>query len=105
MEFNIISILGQIRSEFLPSVIFEMPALTGLDLEATKINSLPNQCLSLISELYLAKNFFQGYILQSQENVYNIMITHTLSIYIMCGYIVIFQIINYVFYTRLTSSF
>lgn len=50
---------GQIQSEHLPQVIFEMPGLSVLDLEETKINCLPRTCVSKLRELYLAKNFLQ----------------------------------------------
>ena len=50
---------GQIQSEHLPPVVFEMPALSVLDLEETKINCLPRTCVSKLRELYLAKNFLQ----------------------------------------------
>ena len=50
---------GQIQSEHLPLVVFEMPALSVLDLEETKINCLPRTCVSKLRELYLAKNYLQ----------------------------------------------
>ena len=37
---------GQIQSEHIPVVVFEMPGITSLDLEATKINNLPEACAS-----------------------------------------------------------
>ena len=49
---------GQIQSEHIPPVLFEMPALEKLDLEATKINCLPDAFSSDLQELYLNKNFF-----------------------------------------------
>ena len=50
---------GQIQSEHLPPVLFELPALEVLDLEGTKINSLPEVCAARLNELYLINNFFQ----------------------------------------------
>lgn len=50
---------GQIKSEHLPTVIFEISGLSHLDLESTKINHLPARCSSKLQELVLANNFFQ----------------------------------------------
>ena len=50
---------GQIQSEHIPPVIFEMPALEVLDLDGTKINWVPEECASRLKELVLSENFFQ----------------------------------------------
>ena len=50
---------GQIQSEHIPPVLFEIPSLNILDLEETKINSLPDKCACRLKEFYLAKNYFQ----------------------------------------------
>lgn len=50
---------GQIQSEHIPPVIFEMPGLEILDLDSTKINWVPEQCASGLRELILSKNYFQ----------------------------------------------
>ena len=49
---------GQIQSEHIPLVIFEMQGLTELDLGDTKINTLPEKCLGHLTELYIHKNYF-----------------------------------------------
>lgn len=51
---------GQIQSEHIPSVLFELPRLKILDLEDTKINTLPEQSnAASLAELYLATNFLK----------------------------------------------
>ncbi|CAG5132460.1 unnamed protein product, partial [Candidula unifasciata] len=52
---------GQIKSEHIPSVVFELPALQVLDLENTKLNTLPDINNTVLKELYLSKNFMQVY--------------------------------------------
>jgi len=49
---------GQIQSEHIPQVLFEMPALDTLDLNQTKLNTLPEECAGRLKELFLAQNFF-----------------------------------------------
>ncbi|CAF1691468.1 unnamed protein product, partial [Adineta ricciae] len=50
---------GKIRSEHIPQVIFELEGLLTLDLNYTKLNSVPNeQALLSLNELYLAHNSF-----------------------------------------------
>ena len=56
---------GQIQSEHIPPVLFQIPALDILDLEETKVNSLPEECIGQLSEFYLAKNYFQVSLLTS----------------------------------------
>lgn len=51
---------GQIKSEHLPAVIFEISGVDHLDLEGTKINQLPAKCAGKLQHLILANNFFQG---------------------------------------------
>ena len=50
---------GQIQSEHIPPVLFEMPALDLLDLNETKVNWLPDRCVGKFKEFYLSRNFFQ----------------------------------------------
>lgn len=50
---------GQIKSEHLPAVIFEISGVDHLDLEGTKINQLPAKCAGTLQHLILANNFFQ----------------------------------------------
>lgn len=52
---------GQIQSEHLPAVVFEIPCLDELDLENTKINRLPDRCVGKLRELVLARNFFRTF--------------------------------------------
>ncbi len=49
---------GQIQSEHIPPVLFEMSCLHVLDLEGTKINSLPDVCIAKLTEFYINKNYF-----------------------------------------------
>ena len=48
---------GQIESEYIPPMLFEIPALHMLDLSDTKLNVLPETCSAQLRELYLNKNF------------------------------------------------
>ena len=50
---------GQIQSDHLPQVIFELESLDVLDLEYTKINNLPDRCRANLSECYLGQNFLR----------------------------------------------
>ncbi|GFO09460.1 malignant fibrous histiocytoma-amplified sequence 1-like protein [Plakobranchus ocellatus] len=50
---------GQIKSEHIPMVVFELPALQVLDLESTKLNTLPEIYNIQLREFYLCKNFLQ----------------------------------------------
>ena len=54
---SITMLQGQIESEYIPPVLFEMPALRMLDLSDTKLNVLPETCSAQLRELYLNKNF------------------------------------------------
>lgn len=49
---NLIS-KGQIKSEHVPVVVFELEKLTNLDLKHTKVNSLPENNLKNLQELFL----------------------------------------------------
>lgn len=51
---------GQIKSEHIPVVVFELPALEILDLEGTKINNIPEMYTHNLKELHLSKNFLQS---------------------------------------------
>ncbi|CAL1533704.1 unnamed protein product [Lymnaea stagnalis] len=51
---------GQIKSEHIPAVVFELPALQVLDLENTKLNTLPQVSNVQLQELYLGQNFLQA---------------------------------------------
>ncbi|RUS80221.1 hypothetical protein EGW08_012017, partial [Elysia chlorotica] len=50
---------GQMKSEHIPMVVFELPALQVLDLESTKLNTLPEIYNIQLREFYLCKNFLQ----------------------------------------------
>ncbi|GFR76234.1 malignant fibrous histiocytoma-amplified sequence 1-like protein [Elysia marginata] len=50
---------GQMKSEHIPMVVFELPALQVLDLESTKLNTLPDIYNIQLREFYLCKNFLQ----------------------------------------------
>ena len=47
------------KSEHIPMVVFELPALQVLDLESTKLNTLPDIYNIQLREFYLCKNFLQ----------------------------------------------
>ncbi|XP_074660755.1 malignant fibrous histiocytoma-amplified sequence 1 homolog [Tubulanus polymorphus] len=49
---------GQIQSEHVPAVLFEIPKLKKLDLENTMINNIPSSANRTLRELYLNGNFF-----------------------------------------------
>lgn len=51
---------GQIKSEHIPMVIFELESLTALDLKHTKINNLAENSFKSLEELYLDNNFFSN---------------------------------------------
>ena len=63
---NLIS-KGQIKSEHIPMVIFELENLSALDLKHTKINNLPENNLKNLKELYLDWNYFDNF--SQQQNV------------------------------------
>ncbi|XP_071104926.1 malignant fibrous histiocytoma-amplified sequence 1 homolog [Haliotis cracherodii] len=50
---------GQIKSEHIPVVVFELPSLECLDLESTKLNNLPDVYNLALKEFYLCRNFLQ----------------------------------------------
>lgn len=50
---------GQIKSEHIPLVIFDLIDLRILDLNATQINNLPENNLKNLEELYLNNNYFE----------------------------------------------
>ena len=49
---------GQIKSEHIPSVLFDIPELRVLDLDGTRINNLPEENSCKLDELYLSNNYF-----------------------------------------------
>ena len=51
---------GQIKSEHIPLVLFELATLEVLDLEDTKINNLPDVGNLSLQEFYLSRNFLQS---------------------------------------------
>ncbi|CAF0705124.1 unnamed protein product [Brachionus calyciflorus] len=57
---NLIS-KGQIKSEHVPVVVFELENLKTLDLKNTKINNLPENNLKNLHELYLDYNYFEQF--------------------------------------------
>ena len=50
---------GQIRSEHIPIVVFELENLRELDLKFTKINNLPENYLTHLNNLCLDNNYFE----------------------------------------------
>ena len=67
---NLIS-KGQIKSEHIPLVVFELEKLTSLDLKCTKINNLPDNNLRSIQCLNLDYNFISAF----NENVLSPMVS------------------------------
>ena len=61
---------GQIKSEHIPLVVFELQKLKSIDLQHTKINTLPDNNLKSIENMYLDHN----YIMNFTERVFNSMI-------------------------------
>lgn len=61
---------GQIKSEHIPLVVFELQKLKSIDLQHTKINTLPDNNLKSIESMYLDNN----YIINFTERVFNSMI-------------------------------
>ncbi len=49
---------GQIKSEHIPAVVFELENLRELNLKGTKINNLPDNSLNNLEELQLDRNYF-----------------------------------------------
>jgi Leucine-rich repeat (LRR) protein len=49
---------GQIKSEHIPAVVFELENLRELNLKGTKINNFPDNSLNNLEELQLEGNFF-----------------------------------------------
>ena len=48
----------KIKSEHIPSVLFDIPELRTLDLDGTRINNLPEENSCKLEELYLSHNYF-----------------------------------------------
>lgn len=67
---------GQIKSEHIPIVVFELAALEVLDLENTKINNLPEIYNTNLKEFYLNKNFLQTVPI----GIYNMKVLQVLDI-------------------------
>ncbi|KAK6972841.1 malignant fibrous histiocytoma-amplified sequence 1 [Biomphalaria glabrata] len=67
---------GQIKSEHIPAVVFEMAGLQVLDLENTKLNSLPYMANTNLEELYLSKNFLQTI----PDSIYNLQMLKILDL-------------------------
>jgi Leucine-rich repeat (LRR) protein/GTPase SAR1 family protein len=52
---------GQIQSEHIPQVLFEIPNLKRIDLEECLINNIPQKCQTALTEFLLQKNFFHTF--------------------------------------------
>lgn len=48
---------GQVKSDYIPQIVFDLPALESLDLEGTKINNMPETTNHGLRELNLSRNF------------------------------------------------
>ncbi|XP_048727873.1 malignant fibrous histiocytoma-amplified sequence 1 homolog isoform X3 [Ostrea edulis] len=48
---------GQVKSDYIPQIVFDLPALETLDLEGTKINNMPETTNHGLRELNLSRNF------------------------------------------------
>ncbi|CAF0995620.1 unnamed protein product [Adineta ricciae] len=76
---------GKVQSQHIPSIIFELEGLAVLDLEETKINSIPaEQTLFNLTELFLSNNSFheipQSVCMISQLKVLDISMNHIRTI-------------------------
>lgn len=73
---------GQIKSEHLPQVVFELESLRSLNFKSTKINSLPESSLNSLQELQLDFNFFEtieeGSLTAMSQSLCILTITHNL---------------------------
>lgn len=61
---------GQIKSEHIPQVVFELQKLASIDLQYTKINTLPDNNLRNIESLYLDNNYISTF----PDRVFNPMV-------------------------------
>ncbi|XP_064635287.1 malignant fibrous histiocytoma-amplified sequence 1 homolog [Lineus longissimus] len=52
---------GQIQSEHIPQVLYEIPQLERIDLEECLINNIPQKCQTSLKEFLLQKNFFHSF--------------------------------------------
>jgi len=75
---NLIS-KGQIKSEHIPLVVFELHKLTSIDLQHTKINTLPDNNLKSLETLYLDHNYISTLGVQCFSSMVNSLQTLTLS--------------------------
>jgi len=62
---------GQIKSEHIPLVVFELQNLTSMDLQHTKINTLPENNLKSLESLYLDHNYISVF----SERVFSSMVS------------------------------
>jgi Leucine-rich repeat (LRR) protein len=70
---NLIS-KGQIKSEHIPSVVFELEQLVELDLKSSKINTLPENNLINLQSIYLDYNYFEKFQPNSFEIFQNLKV-------------------------------
>jgi hypothetical protein len=73
---NLIS-KGQIKSEHIPMVVFELEMIHELDLKHTKINNFPENTLKNLKHLYLDYNYFENF---AQQQTILALATSTSSI-------------------------
>lgn len=59
---------GQVKSDYIPQIVFDLPALESLDLEGTKINNMPETTNHGLRELNLSRNFLSAL----PRSVYNL---------------------------------
>ena len=73
---NLIS-KGQIKSEHIPMVVFELGMLSELDLQLTKINQLPENNLKNLKSLHLDSNYFENFTQPQQQQQQQMLTSST----------------------------
>ena len=65
---------GQIKSEHIPHVVFELVNMISLDLKYTKINTIPDNNLTSLTELNLDNNYIHTITENTMKSLINIKI-------------------------------
>lgn len=65
---------GQIKSEHIPPVVFELVNMISLDLKYTKINTIPDNNLRSLTELNLDNNYIHTITENTMKSLINIKI-------------------------------
>lgn len=65
---------GQIKSEHIPVVVFELASMVSLDLKHTRINTIPDNNLKGLKELNLDYNYISTLVENSMKSMINITV-------------------------------